>query len=278
MIHGNILSIIEELVLVFKKITLGEYAIALAGSYAKGKWDLNSDIDIFVFCDKVKPFCKRKALIEQICDNSEIYIDEEIDKTSWGGCMDFYYKGFKIEATIRTITSVTKTINECKEGIIRIEPTVWNLNGYYNYIYLSECSFIKSLDDPYGIIKHWKKEIEIYPLKLKKAIINEFLWKAKFWMDNFHYKSAIKRKDIIYTSGIIQQTIHNIVQLLFAINEKFFEGDKKIEEQIVTLKFKPTGFVENIEFLLSSPKKQEILAEQRKMLLDVIEDIEQLLV
>lgn len=93
------------------------------------------------------------------------------------------------------------------------------------------------------------------------------------WLDNFHYASAIKRMDIIYTSGCVQSTFHAIVQLLFALNEKYFNGDKKIEKQLAELEFCPKGLTDNIVFLLNSPRDVDMLQQQREILICIANEI-----
>lgn len=200
--NNEIMSIINEIIPVFKEIICGRYAISLAGSHAKGMADINSDLDIFVYTEDVQPYSIRKAVIEKIADSTDgIFISEAIDRDPWGGCIDFKYKGRDVETTVHNLNYTQNTITDCLQGNIKIHPSFWTLNGYYNYICLAEIDFIKALQDPYNIISGFKQMIATYPPKLKKAIIDEFWWKSNMWLDNFHYTSAVKRMDIVYTSG-----------------------------------------------------------------------------
>ena len=54
---------IAELVEYLKGTVEGKCAIALAGAHAKGAADASSDIDIYVFAERAKPFEERKALL-----------------------------------------------------------------------------------------------------------------------------------------------------------------------------------------------------------------------
>jgi predicted nucleotidyltransferase len=269
-------KIVEQLIPSFRSMLKGKYAISLGGSHAKGYADTNSDIDFYIYTEDMVSFSERKTIIGIIADHDQkTYLDENIEKQIWGGCVDFYYQAHKIETTIRSFDKVNEIVQNCLQGIINIMPTVWTLNGYLDYIYLSELSFIKPLEDPYRIIANWKEQIQPYPDKLKQSIINTFWGKATFWLDNFHYKSAIKRCDIIYTSGIIQQTVHNIIQILFAINETYFLGDKKIEKQLQELIFCPNLLMDNLVFLLSAHRNEKLLNKQREILLEVVSSIDE---
>lgn len=274
MIANEFMNIINELIPVYKQFITGKYAIALAGSHAKGTADLNSDLDIFIYTEDILPYSARKTIIEGVADSVEgINISEAIDRDPWGGCIDFKYMGHDIETTVHSLSYTENTLNECLQGNIAIHPAFWTLNGYYSYICLAEIDFIKALEDPYNIISDFKNKVSQYPPRLKKAIIDEFWWRCNMWLDNFHYASAIKRMDIIYTSGCVQSTFHAIVQLLFALNEKYFNGDKKIEKQLAELEFCPKCLTDNIGFLLNSPRDVDMLQQQREILICIVNEI-----
>lgn len=274
MVSKEIVQIVNELIPFYKRVIIGEYAIAIAGAHAKGKADKYSDLDIFIYAKDVCSFDKRTIVFEQIADSkNEFFISNEIDSFPWGGNIDFLYHGNKIETVVKKIDKVEKEINECINGKIKIYPEAWTSNGYFNYICLSEVNFIKSIDDPFDIISKFKDNIRNYSPLLKKAIINEFWWKSSFWVDNYHYISAINRTDIVYTSRIISNTIQNIVQVLFALNEKYFDGDKKVELQLHELKFCPKSLIVNMELLLTTQKDVEFLKQQRNVLIEIINEI-----
>ena len=60
---------ITELVEYLKGTVEGKCAIALAGAHAKGAADASSDIDIYVFAERAKPFEERKALLSAIAES-----------------------------------------------------------------------------------------------------------------------------------------------------------------------------------------------------------------
>ena len=54
-----------------------EPVIALAGAHAKGMADAASDLDMFVYCKRPKPYPERKRLIEEFCDGPDAYFVTE---------------------------------------------------------------------------------------------------------------------------------------------------------------------------------------------------------
>lgn len=168
-ISNEVKKWIEELVPTIRSLLTGKYAIALGGSHAKGYSDIHSDLDFYVYTEGVVPVEERRELIAGIADqDQDCYLNETIDGEIWGGSADFYYKGVKIETSIKSYSLYEKSIQDCLEGVIFTEPTFWTLSGYYNYICLSEVSFIEPLDDRYGIIADWKNLVANYSPKLKR--------------------------------------------------------------------------------------------------------------
>ncbi|MFF2888228.1 nucleotidyltransferase domain-containing protein [Paenibacillus sp. NPDC057967] len=268
--HKHVTQRVQEIVPVLRETLTGRYAIALGGSYAKGYMDEYSDLDFYVYTEGVKPLEERRSLLSAIADaDQSCYIDERIDGTLWGGCADFYCKGMKIETSVKSISVYEQAIQDCLAGKIFVEPTFWTLSGYYNYICLSEVSFVQPLVDKKGILAEWKRQVRVYPNKLREAIIQQFWWKSTFWLDNFHYLSAIERGDFVYASGIAQQTFHSLLQVLLAANETYFKGDKKIGKQLSELAFCPEPLIHELDFLLGAHQEIALLKRQRQLLLEI---------
>ncbi|MDA3730146.1 DUF4037 domain-containing protein [Niameybacter massiliensis] len=260
---------------VLKSTVNGECILALAGAHAKGVADENSDIDIFMFIQEAKSFEERKCIIEGIADaGTTPWISPSFEEYPWGGSMDFYFQGTPIETTVRTFAQMEKRIAESKKGQFEIIPATWTSNGYYTFIYLCELSFIKPIWDPQGILESYQKELKIYPKKLKQSIINCFMDRANTWLDNFHYESAIKRMDLLFTGPIVMHTVMDMIQVIFALNEVYFTGDKKLEKALKDMKYCPNELIENIELLLSAPRNSELLQKQCDILRSIREDLQ----
>ncbi len=258
---------IDAIIEILKQTTTGRCAIALAGAHAKGMADPSSDIDLYLFADGAKPYAERKAIITAAADEgSSPWIDEAFDATPWGGSMDFMYQGTPVEVTARTIPAMDAGIADSLNGTFSIIPATWTSNGYYTYIYLCEASFIKPVYDPDGIIARYNEQARVYPPKLKQAIIQEFMGRADTWLYNFHYESAIRRADLLFIAPILVHTVMDFVQVIFALNETYFTGDKKLEKMLAALPYCPQTLLENVEFLLSVPRDVDALLRQRELL------------
>ncbi len=98
---------------------------------------------------------------------------------------------------------------------------------------------------------------------------------ARFWPDNFHYKSAVERCDVIYTTGIVHQVAHNLIQALFALNETHFPGDKKLEAALAHLPLRPQNFALRVRRLMSPevPADRALLTWQREELCRLLSEV-----
>jgi hypothetical protein len=260
---------ISELLPVYRAAVVGRYAVALAGAHAKGHWDEGSDLDIFLLADGWKPLEERIALVEA-AGGTRLYVEEQLDSNSWGSSLDFTYKGIPVETTTRSIQRMQSVVAGCAAGRFTVEPVLWTIHGYYDFVYLSEVSFLKPVDDCWGIIEQLKGLVEPYPQAFRQAAIDYFWPRANFWMDNFHYLSAIERADFVYTSGILQQSFHNLVQVLFPLNQRFFYGDKRLQMQLARLPFCPAVLREELDFLLGIPGSAVDLRRQRSLFMQAL--------
>jgi hypothetical protein len=248
----NLNSMVDKLLPLLRRFPRSEFGIALGGAHAKGVEDRESDLDLYVFARQVRPAGERMQLCRQ-------YDDAIGSVTSWGedskfvqAGTDFYYNDVKVECWLRHVDDVSHIVDECVRGIVRREFVTWTVMGFYNHCTLSDLAKMVPLEDPAGILARWKAEVSVYPPKLRERIIDDHLRAAKFWPENYHYRTAVERCDCIYTTGIVQQVVHNLIQVVFALNCVYFSGDKKLAVALDHLAVKPREFSERIAGLLLS--------------------------
>ena len=243
-------AVVGELAPLVRSLGRGRYGIALGGAHAKGVDDAESDIDIYLFADEALPNDERARL----CREFSPHIDAVV---AWGDTAnfeqagsDFHYGGRKVECWLRGIRYVSDIIAECRAGIVRHSLVTWTVMGYYNYCTLSDLDKLVVVDDPHGVLANWKAAVRPYPPELRRAIVARFMQAALFWPDNFHYKSSVERADLIYVMGIVHQVAHNLIQVVFALNETYFPGDKKLGPALAHLQVRPPEFEGRIARLL----------------------------
>lgn len=70
----------------------------MGNDYVKGYGDIHSDIDFFIFYEKVKSIEIRRQLIESIADSDkDIYLIDTIDEYPWGALWIFTIKVFLLK-------------------------------------------------------------------------------------------------------------------------------------------------------------------------------------
>lgn len=269
---------ISQLTPLLRQFCRSEYGIALGGAHAKGVDDAESDLDLYVFARDVLPAAGRATCCRQ-------FSGQVSDIVCWGedtpfvqGGADFLYGGRKVECWLRHIDYIAGIIGECQAGVVRQELVTWTVMGFYNHCALSDLRHMVIVEDPSGILSAWKATVSRYPPRLQQAIIDRHLAAAWFWPDNFHYQSAVERCDTIYTAGIVQQVVHNLIQVIFAINQTYFPGDKKLDIALGHLAAVPDRLVERIQRLISpgvSPDRAA-LREQRAALRALAVDVRSL--
>jgi hypothetical protein len=271
-------TILAGLLPLLRTFCTGEYGIALGGSYAKGLSDEHSDIDIYLFAHQILPCDQRTA---QLIQGPGLFTEIK----SWGddadfvdAGTDFWYAGRKVECWLRNIQRIEKTLQACRAGQIERDYIVWTVMGFYNYTALSDIRIMQVVDDPFGILGHWKTAVADYPIQLQESILRRYLAEARFWPDNFHYRSAVERRDILYTSGIVQQVVYALLQVVFALNRVYFPGEKKVEESLRHLAIQPDAFAQRLRELVYPGNAAEIqhLQAQREALSRLVHEVDQL--
>ena len=268
-------GIVAELLPLVRQFARGEYAIALGGAHAKGTADSESDLDLYLFANSVLPTDERTRM-------TVAFSPEVTGAYSWQDDLpfsdtgtDFYFRGMRVEVWLRNAERIERTIAECLDGVLKRDLVTWTTTGFYNHCALSDVKVMVPLEDPFGIIARWKSQVGGYPRKLRDAIIAQHLPAARFWPDNFHYKSAVERVDVIYATGIVQQVMHNLLQVLFALNESYFPGDKNLGVALDHLPRQPAEVRRKVESLLwpAAPATRETLRAQAEALRSLLEDV-----
>jgi len=269
-------QVVSDLLALVRQFALGgEYAIALGGSYAKGTADDDADVDLYLFAHGVLAGDRRRRIACAFSSQIESIRSWGDDALFTNAGTDFRFRGHNVECWLRDIGHIERSIAECQEGVVKREFVTWTTTGFYNHCCLSDVAVMVPLDDPFDIIARWKSQVATYPPRLRQAIVDHHLAAAEFWPENFHYLSAIERQDVIYATGIVQQVVHNLVQVLFALNEVYFPGDKQLDVAMAHLPRQPAKLCERIHGLLfpGTPATAEVLRGQREALRSLLGDV-----
>lgn len=231
-------------------------AVVLGGSYAAGTSDESSDLDIGLYYHEAKPFSitEIRRIADNISNQGAAVVSDFYEWGPWvnGGAWIQTEAG-KVDFLYRNFDQVERTIRDARQGIIAHDYDQQPTFGFYSVIYLAEIQACVPLFDPGSQIVRLKHQVEVYPPRLKRAIVRECLWSAEFTL-GFARKFAA-RGDVYNTVGCLTRVVSNLTQVLFALNERYFIGDKKVMEKIASFPVLPGGYVQQIESILSSPGK-----------------------
>jgi hypothetical protein len=113
-------------------------------------------------------------------------------------------------------------------------------------------------------IERLKAKVAHYSPHLKQAIIKNFLWSARFTLDNASKPAS--RGEVYIVTGCLARAIHCLVQVLYAINETYYLSEKKLAADLGSFSLRPEKFLERISTLLgatgtTSAQLQESLAQ-----------------
>lgn len=236
------------------RTTVGVAAVVLGGSYAGGTHHAKSDMDIGLYYSEAEPF--------SIAEIRRIAEDVSVDKAptvtgfyEWGpwvngGAWINTAQG-KVDFLYRNIDQVQKTITEAEQGISHHDYRQQPVFGFYSVIYLAETQICIPLYDPAFIIAGLKRQVEIYPTRLKQTIIAGSLWGAEFTLKHAHSFAA--QGDIYNTVGCLVRVLSTLTQALFALNERYFLRDKQVLSVIGKFENLPPGYIQQVTQLLEHP-------------------------
>lgn len=276
MLNPNTLAAVETLRPLLRQLVCGEYGVAVGGAHAKHMDDEESDLDLYVFAGGILPNPERTRLTLQLSPDVRDVVSYGCLEPFEQAGTDFFLGTLKIECWFRNTASLDHALDEGAAGIVRQDLVTWTTTGFFNHCSLSDLNSMVPVEDPTGLLARWKDRVRRYPPRLRASIIERHLGAARFWPGNFHYRSAVERRDVIYTTGIVQQVVHNLIQVLFAANRAYFPGDKKLASAIASLDLVPDRFAERVQGLLfpGRPVNVEVLRDQQRELQDLLKAVE----
>ena len=247
---------INQFVPIIRSFAVGRYAVAISGSYGRGTHDRQSDLDFRLYADDIPAtFDEMGAAIREAQEACN----------SWGIKVDDFWP--------RKISDIDAALEKLCAGQIEGKYPVWTVWGYQ---LLPDIYNQQAIEDPDGIVVNWKMRLREYSPKLKQAVLRKHLGSLQYWRKDYHYASKVQRDDVVFAAGLSTKLIHDIVQILFALNETYYVGDGQNLEYVSGFRHHPPEVVRQIREILYPCSSENTLAKQRQMLLELIDDVERL--
>lgn len=255
----------------------GLRAIVLGGSWASGTQRPDSDIDLGLYYSEEAPLDINQ--LRKIARDLNDYPDPEVtDLGGWGSWVNggawLTIKGRRVDFLYRNIAFVSTIIDECNRGEIQYDYLQQPPYGFHSYIYCAETEHCIALYDPQQALASLKWKVARYSNRLKRSIINSYLWQAEFSIEVA--KNAAHTGNVFFVAGCLTRVASSLVQVLYALNETYFISDKRVYKDIVKFSLKPHDFEIRLDHILgnigsNSKKLIETLATTENLLAELIE-------
>lgn len=231
----------------------GIAAIVLGGSYASGMQREDSDLDIGLYYLPEAPF--EIVEIKRVAEKISTHPPTVTGFYEWGQWVNggawIKTKAGKVDFLYRNIAQIEHAIDNALQGVVEQDYGQQPTHGFYSIIYLAEIEICIPLYDPLNHILRLKHLVRTYPPKLKEKVIANSLWSAEFTLA--HASSFAKNGDVYNTAGCLTRISSNLTQALFALNERYFIGDKRVLEIMERFANLPEGYIKHITGILAHP-------------------------
>lgn len=230
----------------------GVRAVTLGGSLARGWGQPGSDIDLGVYyrADAPPDIWTFKMLAKAVDDSGT---DETV--TGYGGWGTWVnggawlnVKGQRVDLIYRDLDRVTRVLEQCRAGQPERHLHGGHPHGFHSPIYLGEVHYARILYDPTGELRALQEQLAVYPPALKKALIPTFLHEAEFALAISD--KSVKRAESSYVAGCFFECVYSLVQVLFALNERYFINEKGAVAETRTFEKSPEAFADEVTDVL----------------------------
>ncbi|MBZ0302533.1 MAG: DUF4037 domain-containing protein [Anaerolineae bacterium] len=230
-------TIIEEFIPICRKIAGDQrYAISIGGSLGKGTWDNRSDVDFRLFTDQ--------KVVRQN-QQPDLWVDYFAAIERWNA------RGINIDGVWpRTVDEINAALDRWLAGEIEPVNLTWTIWGYH---ILTDVNNQYVIEDPYHIIGGWKERLSIYPSALQSAILTKYVSSLRYWRADYHYSHKVERGDVVFLAGITAKLVHEIIQILFALNETYYAGDGANLRFVENFQIAPDNFANRVQAILYPP-------------------------
>lgn len=245
----------------------GVVAVVLGGSYARGEADHKSDIDIGLYYSHETPIDVKALdkLASRLDDRRKAGLVTPIGE--WGPWINggawLVVDGRRVDWLYRDFVDVEFAISSAHAGIITTHYQPGHPHGFHNYTYAGEVRYGRALHDSKKAYSRLRSKTLAYPPKLKSAIISKFMWEARFALETAT-KSA-DRRDVAYVAGCLFRSAMCMVQVLFALNERYLVNEKGAIAAVESFSIRPPRFAHVVRAVMAEPGRT---TEQLKASLD----------
>jgi predicted nucleotidyltransferase len=235
----------------------GVEAVALGGSWARGEAHPDSDVDVGIYYHPDRP-PSVEALRELARELDDRHLPNLVTEFGeWGPWINgggwLRIEGTRVDWLYRDLYLVSRKISECRAGRTACHYQPGHPHGFHDHIYAGEVHHCQILRDTRGELASLKALVVDYPPALKRALSKRFLWEAAFALETC--RKPAERGDVFYVGGCLFRCAACLVQVLFALNERYFVNEKGSVRAIASFPVCLEGFEETVSCVLAEPGK-----------------------
>ena len=261
----------------------GVVAVGLGGSRARGDAGENADIDLGIYYRRAhRPSVDElRRLAEELNESRPVTVT---DFGEWGPWIDggawLGIAGRRVDWLYRDVDRVAAAIEESRAGRSRCHYQVGHPHGFHTHYYLAETFYCRPLQDPEGLLAELKSRTVPYPPALRRQLVEDFLFEADFALETSKKSGA--RGDVFHVAGNLFRAAAALVQVVYALNERYVMNEKGALPSLATLPRRPAGLVESLGRVLARPgvqphelgesilRLEEAVAEVRRVSTDAL--------
>jgi predicted nucleotidyltransferase len=221
----------------------GIAAVAVGGSWARGTARADSDIDLGLYYLPERPpdIDSLRQLAREIDDR---HPDDAVTGLgAWGPWVNggawLLIDGRRVDWLFRDLSLVRRVIDDCKAGRASCDYQVGHPHGFHNHMYMAEVHHNRPLCDPDGLVQHLQQQSAEYPPALRATLLQRFSFEARFSLEIA--AKAAARGDAFYVAGCLFRSLACIVQVVFALNRRYFLNEKGAVELAQSFPVCPDG-------------------------------------
>ena len=233
----------------------GVEAVVLGGSWARGEAHPDSDVDLGIYYrpERRPSLAALRELARELDDRH--VPDLVTDFGEWGPWIDgggwLRIEGRRVDWLYLDLDLVSREISECHVGRTSSHYQPGHPHGFHTHIYAGEVHHCRVLRDVRGKLASLKALVADYPAALKRSLTRRFLWEADFALETCRKPAA--RGDVFYVAGCLFRCAACLVQVLFAVNERYFVNEKGSVKVAGSFPLGPEGFEDTVSHVLSEP-------------------------
>jgi predicted nucleotidyltransferase len=242
-------------------------AIALGGSFARGLAQPYSDIDLVLYYREATPF--RPTDVGQAVAELTLNAPQLTEFYGWGpwvnggGWLDTTQG--RVDLLYRNLDHIERVISAAHEGKIAHDYFQQPTFGYHSTTYLAETFDGLPLADRRQELKRLRETVLTYPPKLKLTLIRNGLLSAEF--DLVQAVKFAERADVLATVGCCARITYHFLLCWFALNERYYPGEKGALVLLESLPAKPDGAGSRLKGVLAAAAHSA--AEMSKRILEL---------